>query len=89
MRRREFIATLGYVAAGSSGWAQSADHTRRVGIIMPFAETDADGQGRVAAFRQELQRFGWRAGENLRIEERWAADESGLRAATAESLACG
>jgi putative ABC transport system substrate-binding protein len=55
---------------------------------MPYPETDAEVQDRVAAFRHGLQEFGWRAGENLQLDERWATDDMGrVRAATAELVA--
>ena len=39
---------------------------------MPLAAGDANGQARLAAFQQELQRLGWTDGHNLRIETRWS-----------------
>jgi putative ABC transport system substrate-binding protein len=39
-----------------------------------FTESDAEIQARVTAFRQELRKLGWAEGSNLRIEERWPAD---------------
>jgi putative tryptophan/tyrosine transport system substrate-binding protein len=90
MRRREFVAALGglALARASAARAQQAGRARTVGILMPYPETDAEVQDRVAAFRQELQRFGWRTGENLRVHERWATDDMGrVRAAAAELVA--
>ena len=59
MRRREFIASVG----GAAAWpfvarAQQPDRMRRIGVLMPFAKDDAEGQARVTAFLQELQRLG-------------------------------
>jgi putative tryptophan/tyrosine transport system substrate-binding protein len=37
------------------------------------AQTDPEGQARLAAFRQGLQELGWVEGRNVHIEYRWAA----------------
>jgi putative ABC transport system substrate-binding protein len=77
MRRREFIALLGGVAAA---WplalrAQQRDGVRRIAILMVTAD-DADGQARITALREGLQRLGWTEGHNLRIDTRWAAGDA-------------
>jgi putative tryptophan/tyrosine transport system substrate-binding protein len=55
---------------------------------MPYLESDAEVQDRVAAFRQELQGRGWRVGENLQFEERWATDDMRrVRSAVTELVA--
>jgi putative tryptophan/tyrosine transport system substrate-binding protein len=75
MKRRAFITLLGNAAAA---WplarAQQNDRARWIGILMAFTESDAKIQARVTAFRQELRKLGWAEGSNLRIEERWPAD---------------
>jgi putative tryptophan/tyrosine transport system substrate-binding protein len=74
--RRKFITLLGGAAAA---WPLAAraqpSGMRRVGVFMAYAESDAEMQMRVRAFRQELRRLGWSEGENLRIDERWPADD--------------
>jgi putative tryptophan/tyrosine transport system substrate-binding protein len=40
---------------------------------MNLAEADPEGQARIAAFLQTLQKLGWTDGRNVRIEYRWAA----------------
>jgi putative ABC transport system substrate-binding protein len=46
---------------------------------------DREGQARVAAFLDTLQRLGWVDGRNLRIEYRWGGgDVDRARAAAAE-----
>ena len=54
------------------GWplaarAQQSEATPRIGVLMTLADTDSEGQLRVAAFRQELQKLGWIEGRNIRL----------------------
>jgi putative ABC transport system substrate-binding protein len=58
---------------------------RRIGVLMGFAEDDANAQSWVAAFRDALTHLGWSEGNNLRIEVRWgAADPDKIRALAKE-----
>jgi putative ABC transport system substrate-binding protein len=73
MRRRQFLSILG----GAAAWplavsAQQGGHLRRIGVLMPYAESDQDGQAFIAAFREGLQKLGWVEGRNIRIDYRWA-----------------
>jgi putative tryptophan/tyrosine transport system substrate-binding protein len=77
MRRREFIAGL----AGAAAWplaarAQQPTATRRIGVLMNFGADAPEGQARVAAFIQALQKLGWNEGDNVRIDVRWPGDDS-------------
>ena len=78
MKRREFITLLGGAAAAWSlaAHAQQPDRMRRIGVLMNLAADDAEGQARIAAFVQALQRLGWSDGRNLRIDHRWAAGDT-------------
>jgi putative tryptophan/tyrosine transport system substrate-binding protein len=72
MRRREFIAGLG----GAAAWpamarAQQPNRVRRVGVLIPFSETDAETQALVAAFKQRFQELGWIDGRNVRFDYRY------------------
>src|SRR5262249_36844145 len=74
MRRREFITLLG----GATAWplaaqAQQGERTRRIGVLMGYAENDWEAQAWVAAFREGLQKLGWVEGRNIRIDIRWVA----------------
>jgi putative ABC transport system substrate-binding protein len=76
MRRRELLALVGSAAA----WplvarAQPVERTRRIGILIPLAESDAPAQTGVLAFRTRLQQLGWTEGRNARIDRRWAAGD--------------
>jgi putative ABC transport system substrate-binding protein len=49
---------------------------RRLGALMAPADNDPEGIRRAAALQQGLRELGWVAGNNLRIEYRWAAGEA-------------
>jgi len=77
MRRREFITFVG----GAAIWplaarAQQSTGTRRIGVLMNFGPGAPEGQARVAAFMQGLQKLGWNEGDNVRIDVRWPGDDS-------------
>jgi len=77
MKRRTFIAGLGSVAAWHlAARAQQIDRVRRIGVLMNLASEDQEGRARIAAFRQGLLEFGWTAGLNVRIDDRWAANDA-------------
>ena len=68
LRRRGFITLLG----GAAAWpiaarAQQPDRMRLVGVLMSYAENDSEAQAWVAAFREELGKFGWTEGRNIEI----------------------
>lgn len=85
MQRREFIAALGAAALPLAAFAQQ--RVRRVGVLIQYAESDPEGQTRLAAFRDELQKLGWTVGGNLKIDYRWAvSNEERARSSAAELL---
>jgi putative tryptophan/tyrosine transport system substrate-binding protein len=42
---------------------------------MDSAESDSDGQARIAAFREVMQGLGWTEGRNIQIDYRWGAGD--------------
>jgi putative ABC transport system substrate-binding protein len=73
MRRRDFIKVT---AAVTTTWslaarAQQSERKRRIGALLAFTENDAEGQVRIAAFRRQLQEFGWSEDHNLQIDFRY------------------
>ena len=74
MRRREFITLLGSAAGIGplAARAQQPDRVRRIGVLIGYAETDAEMQTQFAAFRDGLRKLGWTEGGNIRIDTRWA-----------------
>jgi putative ABC transport system substrate-binding protein len=76
IKRREFITLLGSSAAAwplAARAQQAAGGIRRIGILLPAPEDDAEYQAFLAAFREELRKFGWAEGSNIRIHTRWAS----------------
>src|SRR5271165_4234862 len=73
--RRQFIAAVGgtTVAWPLVARAQQPDRVRRIGVVVNNDESDADGQARVAGFRDALSGLGWTEGRNIHIEYRWGA----------------
>jgi putative tryptophan/tyrosine transport system substrate-binding protein len=74
MRRRDFVKAI---ASSSVAWplaarAQQGESIRRVAMLLPYREGDAEGQTFVAAFQQRLQDLGWTEGRNIRFDIRWA-----------------
>src|SRR5262249_1299282 len=86
--RRDFITLLGGVAAAwpLAARAQQGDRMRRIGGLNPFAESDPQGQGNVTAFRQALQKMGWRDGPNEPIAHRGGGAGPGRIRAQAKEL---
>ncbi len=72
MRRRDFVACVGAVFA----WpvrARAQQGSRRLGVLLPYAESDPEAQSHLSAITQELKRLGWSQDHNFRIDVRFAA----------------
>jgi putative tryptophan/tyrosine transport system substrate-binding protein len=75
MKRRESMILLGCAASWPlAARAQQPDRVRRVGVLMGISD-DAEGQARVAVFRQALQALGWTEGRNVQFIYRWSAGD--------------
>ncbi|HET7166247.1 MAG TPA: ABC transporter substrate-binding protein [Pseudolabrys sp.] len=79
MRRREFITLIGgAVAMPLVAGAQQRERMRRIGVLMGTAAADPEGQARIAAFRQGLQKLGWTEGQNAQVDVRWGGGDADL-----------
>ncbi len=77
MKRREFITLFGGTAVT---WplvagAQQNEPVRRIGVLMSTAD-DREGQRRLGAFREGLEKRGWVEGKNIRIEVNWSVSDA-------------
>jgi putative ABC transport system substrate-binding protein len=77
VNRRAFITLLG----GAAAWplaarAQQAERMRRIGVLMMYAESDAQAQALVAVFRAGLRDLGWTEDHKIRLDYRWATSDS-------------
>jgi putative ABC transport system substrate-binding protein len=68
--RRALLAT--FAASLSVARAGAQQPQRLVGILMSLPGDDPEPVGWIAALRDELMRLGWREGQNLAIETRFA-----------------
>jgi putative ABC transport system substrate-binding protein len=88
MQRRDFIMLLG----GAAAWplaarAPRAERMPRIGMLIgTYAQTDREGQARIAVFLDTLQKLGWSDGRNIRIEYRWGAGDGDRSKAFAAEL---
>ena len=81
MRRREFIAGVGSAAAlPLIAGAQQLDRMRRIGVLMPYAENDPEGNRRFSTFTQALVDLGWTEGHNVRVDLRSGIGNDRMRA---------
>jgi putative ABC transport system substrate-binding protein len=73
LKRRDFITLLGGVAAAwpFDARAQQGERVRRVGVLMPYAESDPLAQIWFKAFVDGMQAVGWIDGGNVRLDIRW------------------
>src|SRR6266403_271418 len=90
MKRRDFIAFLGGVAAA---WpvavrAQQPERVRQIAMLNALGSDDPEAQARIAVFKQSLQQLEWVVGQNLKIEIRQiGADVDRLRSNAVELVA--
>jgi putative ABC transport system substrate-binding protein len=74
--RRKVIALLG----GAAAWplaarAQQGDRTRRMGVLMDYAERDPQWRAHLATFQAALHDLGWIDGRNAQMMIGWAASD--------------
>ena len=88
MRRRDLITYLCVAFAWPvRGRAQQADRVRRIGVLLPYAENDAEAESHISALTQQLKRLGWSQDRNIRIDVRYAAGIAEQYPALAKELA--
>jgi ABC-type uncharacterized transport system substrate-binding protein len=90
MRRREFITLLGGTAMAwpLAARAQQLSQARQIAVLIGVSR-DAEGQARVAAFKEALQALGWTDGRNVQFDERWSEGDAQLMQRHAKELVAG
>src|SRR6516162_8446861 len=88
MRRREFIALLGSLAAilPRTSFAQSRDEKRRRVGLLEYSRADLERVRLWDIFRQRLRELGYVEGDNIAFEQRWADGRSERLPALATEL---
>jgi putative ABC transport system substrate-binding protein len=86
--RRDFITLLGGAAAAwpLAAGAQQGERLRRIAMLAGTAENDPEAPLSSEAFRQTLNRLGWKEGVNVRIDTRWGAGDPDRMRAYAKEL---
>jgi putative ABC transport system substrate-binding protein len=90
MRRREVIILFGgaVTAWPLVGHAQQGERMRRIGVLLPATADDRHYQMWLGAFLEGLAQSGWKIGENVQIDTRWAtASPDAVRKNAAELAA--
>jgi len=89
MRRRDFISLVGGAAAAwpMAAQSQQVSAVKRVGMLLNYSESSAEGQRYTAAFRKALQALGWIEGRDVDLIFRWTGGDSALYAKHAVELA--
>jgi putative ABC transport system substrate-binding protein len=87
MKRRAFITLLG----GAAAWpvaarAQQGDGVRRIGVLMSGDENDPVRKTYFSVFTQALAALGWTDGRNVRMDLRWAGDDTNRMRTLAQEL---
>ena len=88
MKRRSILVLLGSVALHRTlvARAQQPDRERRLGLLLPYVQSDPQAQARVNSFTAALQERGWIDGRNVRLEFRYTEGESSRLPALAADL---
>ena len=86
MKRREFIAGLGSVAAWPLAARAQRSEQVRLGVLWGGHRDSLITQTDVSALGDELSKLGWVEGRNLRVDYRIDENDPRLRAAFAEEL---
>ena len=89
MKRRCVLVLLGGTALGwpVAARAQQSDRVRRLGLLLPYVQSDPQAQARVSAFTAALQERGWTDGRNVRLEFRYTEGQANRLPALAAELA--
>lgn len=87
MRRRDFIIVAGSVIAWPLVTRAQQSQIRRVTVLTGYVEGDPEAKRRVAAFQKALEAKGWSAGNNVKIDYRFAAGNyDRIRSQAAEAI---
>jgi putative tryptophan/tyrosine transport system substrate-binding protein len=88
MKRREFFAVIGgaTIVGRGVGFAQQPRKARRIGVFIPFAQTDRIQNESFTVFKDRLRKLGWTEGREIEIVERWrpSADNATFQAVAAD-----
>src|SRR5262245_11926049 len=87
VRRREFMMMISAAAAGwpAASRAQQRSRAKRIGVLAGFAQPE-EARPDVTTLEKNLQARGWRPGENVQIDYRFASNDNRRTQAYAREL---
>ncbi|HTZ37160.1 MAG TPA: ABC transporter substrate binding protein, partial [Stellaceae bacterium] len=71
MRRRDLLAAASAAAVMGPRAVLAQGRLKRIGVLMPTAESDPETEDLGSIFRQSMQQLGWIGGRTARIDYRW------------------
>jgi putative ABC transport system substrate-binding protein len=92
MRRRDFI---NYLSAGVVAWPISArtqqlERPRKIGMLIPFNDSEPEVKARLSAFKQRFHELGWIESHSIRFDYRFTGQDAGrIRTGAEELIALG
>jgi len=88
IRRREFVLALGGAAATwpMAARAQQPERMPRIGMLWILPDVDPQSIINREAFSRQFHQLGWRPGDNVRVDNRWAPNDVNLQRAYAAEL---
>jgi putative ABC transport system substrate-binding protein len=75
--RRKLITALGGAAFGRplAALAQQSGGTRRLGVLVGFAQGDPESERWIKALLERLEQLGWKSDKNLEVDLRWSGTD--------------
>jgi putative tryptophan/tyrosine transport system substrate-binding protein len=89
MRRRDLLALAGAASLAGPHLARAQGQMKRIGVLMPNAESDPESVDLGAVFRQSMQELGWIGGRTARIDYRWGGGDQGRINNLAQQMVAG
>jgi putative ABC transport system substrate-binding protein len=88
MRRRQFISLLAGAALAppQALRAQQNERIPRIGVLIPYLESDAEAQAQMVALRDALEKLDLIPGRSVQVDERWTAGDFGVLRRAAKEL---
>ena len=86
IQRRQLLLCASALLFSRMAQGQRPERVRSIAVLMGNAESDPEGQVRLAAFKEHLAALGWKEGHNVRTTVGWTASDVDRASALAREL---